>query len=86
MGWVYLLRLVCTDGTRFMGSIELGQVGWGGPSIQTLVAFLPRRLLFQPARQQLVVSDASAERSEPTTTNIGAVPVGTWKPISILVQ
>ena len=33
MGWVWLLRLVCTDGTRFMGSIELGQVGWGGPSI-----------------------------------------------------
>ena len=32
MGWVWLLRLVCTDGTRFMGSIELGQVGWGGPS------------------------------------------------------
>ena len=54
--------------------------------IQTLVAFLPCRLLFQPARQQFVGSDASEQRSEPTTTNIGTVPVGTWKPISIVVQ
>ena len=43
MGWVWLLRLVCTVETRFMGSIELGQVGWGGLSMNNSAAALLRR-------------------------------------------
>ena len=38
VGWVWLLRLVCSVGTRLMGCSELGQVGWTGlSSIDPLV-------------------------------------------------
>ena len=41
MGWVWLLRLVCSVGTRLMGSSELGQVGVTGLSNKTALVRQP---------------------------------------------